>query len=242
MFRNTTGRLQVEALEDRLVPSVVGSVVADPITVLSGAVIQPLPPPTPPALRSNPRAYAKLYLDFDGHRADNGNFTPVFDRDGDRTTFSAAELDVIRDIHARVSEDFAPFNLDVTTILPSDFSNGHALRVAIGGSWRDWYHTPAGGLGPVSAFTNAAENLVWVFSDDASSSRDIADTVSHEAGHGFGPAPQSAYHANGNLLQEYNNNGGSFLTAPIMGNPSRAQYSRWWYGTTTSATTFQDDM
>src|SRR5262249_14965366 len=108
--------------------------------------------------------------------------------------------------------------------------------------WRDWYHTPAGGLGPVSAFTNGAENLVWVFSDDASSSRDIADTVSHEAGHGFGLAHQSAYDANGNLLQEYNNNGGSFLTAPIMGNPSRAQYSRWWYGTTTSATTFQDDM
>jgi len=261
MSRKITSRLQVEALEDRLVPFVLGTLVAAPTSQLVGVFIPP-PPPVPPvpALSSNPGAHAKLYLDFDGNTAafDSRTVnTPVFDMDGDRTTFSETELKAIRDIHTRVSEDFAPFNMDVTTINPGDFSNGHALRVAIGGDSADLLGSPGiGGISKIGSFTNAEENVVFVFSDeyvdrgnrDASglTARAIADVVSHEAGHAFGLAHQSAYDANGNKLPvggEYSTNGGSLLTAPIMGNPASALFSRWWYGpNSVSATTLQDDM
>src|SRR5262245_46866532 len=90
-------QLQVEALEDRMVPFVFGSVVAAPASQLAGVYVEPspLPPPVtmPPALSSNPGAFAKLYLDFDGH-SEPGWFghpdaaTPVFDLDGNPLIFS----------------------------------------------------------------------------------------------------------------------------------------------------------
>src|SRR5262249_26472584 len=111
--------------------------------------------------------------------------TPAFDLDGDQTTFSDTELSAIREIWARVAEDYAPFNLDVTTVDPGDFSDGRGLRVAIGGSASDWLGVPAGGISWIDSFTDGDENTVYVFSDGASL-RYIADSCSHEAGHAFG--------------------------------------------------------
>src|SRR5262249_9697043 len=78
---------------------------------------------TIPVSHSNPWAAAKLYLDFDGHfEATWGSWTnattPAFDQDGDRSTFSDSEIASITEIWTRVSEDYAPFNVDVTTVDP----------------------------------------------------------------------------------------------------------------------------
>ena len=53
-----------------------------------------------PVLNSNPGAPASLYLDFDGHfEATWGSYsnitTPVFNQDGDATSFSSAEIGTI---------------------------------------------------------------------------------------------------------------------------------------------------
>src|SRR5688500_6537945 len=79
-----------------------------------------------PALNSNLGAKATLYLDFDGDGAMSwGSYsvpqTPAYDRDGDGSTFSDAELDAIRQIWARVSEKFSPFSISVTTVNPGAF-------------------------------------------------------------------------------------------------------------------------
>ena len=100
-----------------------------------------------PVLNSNSSASASLYLDFNGHfESVWGSYTnvttPVYDVDGDRTTFSDLELANIRDIWTTVAEDYAPFNINVTTVEPSvlaagvpiSAANGVALRVAIGGT------------------------------------------------------------------------------------------------------------
>ena len=144
--------------------------------------------------------------------------TPVYDIDGDDATFSDAELQVIQSTWARVAEDFAPFNINVTTEepavlasgMPIAAANGIALRVAIGGSSMDWYGSVGvNGTGYVNDFTNSIANVVYVFSNNGSGSP-LGDLASHEAGHGFGLQHQSLYDANGVKLEEYNPGEGSW--------------------------------
>jgi len=162
-------------------------------TTGSGGLSSSSPLSSLPQLSSNSGARVKLFLDF------NGNFesawgsyrnvtTRVFDQDGDATTFSANEISTIREIWARVSEDYAPFNIDVTTIDPGNFANGAAVRLAIGGNYSDWFGQAAGGVAYVGGFTNSASNTGYVFSDALGhgTARYVAEATSHEAGHLFG--------------------------------------------------------
>ncbi|MCA9263551.1 MAG: hypothetical protein KDA60_06865, partial [Planctomycetales bacterium] len=78
-----------------------------------------------PLLHSFDTAPAAVYLDFDGNFEPRwgGNtnvVTPPYDLDGDPTTFNEEEQNRIHEIWQRVSEDYAPFNVDVTTVDPSD--------------------------------------------------------------------------------------------------------------------------
>lgn len=237
-------RLRVEDLEDR--------------RVLSPAV---------PAYSSLPGAPESLYLDFDGHtQADWGTqsngqpfhpgTTPAFDLDGNPGTFSAAETAAVREIWQRVAEDYAPFNLNVTTVQPTHIGDQEALRVVIGGSWNDWYHVPCSGVSVPGSFTSASQNVVYVFSGDIARWAEtggydgdgrpiqvgaaVATTASHEAGHAFGLYHQSLYDASGNKIDEYNP--GSATRTPIMGSNLSSDRTTWSDGTTLTATTTQDDM
>jgi uncharacterized protein with LGFP repeats len=209
-----------------------------------------LPAPVAPVLNSNPGAKAVLYLDFDGHKGPNADgttvTTPAFDTDGDPTTFNASEQAAIKDVWRRVAEDFAPFNINVTTVDPGIYFPRTSLRVAIGGSWSDWFGKSAGGLGWVGLFANPnasnAARTVFVFAkSQGNDPRAIAEAASQEAGHAFGLEHQSSYDAAGNKTAEYNP--GTPLKAPIMGNSYTASRGIWWMGpNTVSATTIQDDM
>jgi RHS repeat-associated protein len=192
----------------------------------------------PPALSSNPGAPATLYLDFDGHyQAVWGSFTnlttPVFDLDLVPNLFTTGELAAITQIWQRVAEDYAPFNIDVTTVDPGDFSNGKAMRIAIGGSSADWFEPqgggPAGGVAYLDSFTNSLPNVAYVFPEMLSRhGKYVAEASSHEAGHTFGLRHQSLYDANGNLVEEYHP--GDANWAPIMGNSYYAVRSTWHNG------------
>jgi hypothetical protein len=218
--------LHVERLEDRL--------------YLAGDLLVP-------ELSSRPDAAITIYLDFDGHfQAEWGSWSnitsPVFDRDGDPTSFTATELTNITDIWARVAEDFAPFNVNVTTVEPASFGDGEAIRVVIGGGWADWYGTQAGGASFFGSFTNAAPNVAYVFENDLGNGfpRWTAEAISHEAGHMFGLEHQSTWFGD-TLQSEYNTGEGDW--APIMGNGNFAQRTTWHNGTThESPTSFQDEL
>lgn len=199
-----------------------------------------------PLLHSNAAAAVKVYLDFDGHfdavwGAYSNVSTPVYDRDGDATTFSDSELASITEIWRRVSEDFAPFHVDVTTENPGNFNNGVALRVAIGGAG-GWLGAQAGGVAYVNTFTNSIVNTVYVFSNNLGQgfAKYVAEASSHESGHGFGLQHQSQYTSGGAFVAEYNPGSGDW--APIMGNSYYAARSTWWNGQTVSAGTYQDDI
>jgi hypothetical protein len=256
--RRDRGRfpLQVECLEDRLALSGspgLGGLHTSPAIVSppTGQVAQPSPIgpllPAVPAHNSLPGASASLYLDFDGHyQQDWGGYhnlsTPVFDLDGNPASFSAAEEAAIKEIWQRVSEDYAPFQINVTTVKPGDFSNGKALRVAIGGSSNDWLGNAAGGVSYVGSFTDSVPNVAYVFPKElANTAKYIADAASHEAGHAFGLQHQSVYNSSGVKTEEYNP--GTPSKAPIMGVSYSAERSTWWLGPNKiSASTTQDDM
>ena len=75
--------------------------------------------PAPPCSRAGAKKLA--YLDFDGHLTSSGTLwnrsvdTPPFDRDGNLAGFSETELREIVAIWRAVAEDFAPFDIDITT-------------------------------------------------------------------------------------------------------------------------------
>jgi HYDIN/CFA65/VesB family protein/reprolysin-like metallo-peptidase family M12B len=202
---------------------------------------------TVPQLSSNSAARVKLYLDFNGHYQGTwGSWssvrTPAFDQDGNSSSFSSAELAAIREIWARVSEDYAPFQIDVTTIEPASFADRAAVRVAVGGNWSDWFGSSAGGVAYVGAFTSAAPNIAFVFAKalGGGNARYVAEAAAHEAGHLFGLSHQSTY-AGSALTQPYNS--GTSTLAPIMGVGYYASRSTWFNGPTDAGpTSYQNDV
>ena len=200
-----------------------------------------------PQLSSNSGASVKIHLDFNGHyQANWGGYsncnTRVFDRDGDESTFSDAEIATIQEIWARVAEDYAPFNVDVTTIDPGSFGNGQAVKLAIGGNYSDWFGQAAGGVAYVGGFTNSASNVGYVFEDALGNGtpRYVAEAASHEAGHLFGLLHQSTW-VNGQLQDEYNPGNSSW--APIMGVGYYSNRTTWHNGTNDNGPgSYQDDV
>jgi hypothetical protein len=250
--------LRVNPFEDRLVPAPLtgGSPIVTDITFLS-----------PPALSSLPGAAAKIYLDFDGnHESDwfiksgtteyhySDVVTPAFDTDGHPGWFTGTEMGQMTDVWKRVAEDFAPFNIDVTTIDPGDFSDKKGLHVVIGGSDSDWLGLGTSGISSIGSFSDSAPNVVFVFSKDIASwsaagladgdgtpieiTPAVATTASHESGHSFGLLHQSVW-VGGILVEQYNP--GSSDRTPIMGNNLCSDRTTWYNGKSVTGM-IQSDM
>ncbi len=200
-----------------------------------------------PQLSSNSAARAKLYLDFNGNfEATWGSYsnvtTKVYNIDGDATTFSSTELANIQEIWARVAEDYAPFNIDVTTIDPGANVDRVVARIAIGGNYTDWFGSSAGGVAYVGGFSNSASNTGFVFSDALGNgnARYVAEAASHEAGHLFGLYHQATWSGN-TLVSAYSR--GDANWAPIMGVGYYSTRTTWYNGATDNGPTdFQDDV
>ncbi|HLO48744.1 MAG TPA: Ig-like domain-containing protein, partial [Kamptonema sp.] len=212
-----------------------------------------------PLISSNPSATSKIFLDFNGHTTSgtlwntNGPaniVTPAYSIDADTTTFSATEVASIEQIWKRVTEDYAPFNVDVTTIDPGNLNAPFNIRVVIGGSWDQWFRSPAGGVAYPTSWQWNNDTPVFVFEDNLVNYNDaakpIAEAISHEVGHSLGLQHQTTYDAYGNPLnQGYNPGSGSGDTgwAPIMGESYYQNLTTWHNGTSSSgATSYQDDM
>src|SRR5262249_35457363 len=122
-------QLNVQALEPRMMLSVTPAttVQASLLATNIGTVVTKYPTPQQidqqmglPMLDSLPGAPATIYLDFDGNFLSSWTTggttfknisTPVWDMDGNPNSYSAAEQAVIKEVWARVAEDYAPFNI-----------------------------------------------------------------------------------------------------------------------------------
>lgn len=197
-----------------------------------------------PVRNSLPGATYSLYLSFIGSvSSDNfygdatSQVTPVFDRDNTPSGFSAGELEWIDRIWRNVAEDFAPFNINVTTVVPA--AGAKHLRANIGGNYLDWYIEEAGGVSGIDTFRLAGNPNIFIFTDGFFSAAHVADAVSHEAGHSFGLNHHSDWNGT-TKVNEYAQGSGNW--SPIMGGGYRA-HTTWWNGPgNSSPTQLQDDL
>lgn len=188
-------------------------------------------------LHSRPGAAKVIYLDFTGHTTSGTSWnnayaagaaivTPAFDTDGNPAAFSTAELTAIQDVWRRVAEDYAPWDVDVTTEDPgieklrrtASSDAAYGVRCVIGGSSTQWLGASAGGVayvgsfgGVVSATTVANDVPAFVFPAQlGNNARYIAEAATHEIGHTLG-----LYHSGQTTGVEYY--AGHADWAPIMG-------------------------
>jgi hypothetical protein len=210
-------------------------------------------------LHSHPGAQRVLYLDFDGEVVSGTSWNasydlssdpqPAFDFDGSPATWSQAEQDVVQGVYQRVAEDFAPFDVDVTTQDPgaaaldrSDTSDMvYGTRVLITPSVEAHQKicgSTCGGVAYVGVFNRTASSYyhpAWVFAQTMlNSPKYIAAAASHEAGHNLGLGHD------GTATAPYYN--GHSNWGPIMGSGYYAPLTQWSKGEYPSANNSQDDL
>jgi PKD repeat protein len=213
-------------------------------------------------LHSRPGAAKVIFLDFNGHTTTGTSWnnayaagapivTPAFDTDGNPAAFSDAERTVIQDVWRRVAEDYAAWDVDVTTEDPgveklrrtasSDAAFG--VRCVIGGSSTQWLGAGAGGVAYVGTFggvvvvTNTTNDVpAFVFPTQlGNNGRYIAEAASHEVGHTLG-----LYHSGQTTGVEYY--GGHADWAPIMGVSYYKTVTQWTRGDYALSNNTQDQV
>ena len=164
------------------------------------------------ALSSRPGSARTIYLDFTGERivgtawntsAGVADFTATpYDLDGAPGSFSAAESNIVRGVWLRVAEDFAPFDVNVTTADPgaaaitrsnnSDQVYGTRALITPDQAAHEYMcDQQCGGVAYVGTFDNdyshARYQPAWIFSRALQpTAKSIAEAVSHEVGHNLG--------------------------------------------------------
>lgn len=211
-------------------------------------------------LHSRPTATKVIYLDFNGHTlsgtAWNNSYNagadivaPGLSIDGDYATFNNAEMDVIQSIWASVAEDYAAFDVDVTTQEPiaSDIAYSgtgdtrFGTRALITDDKLMYTQCACGGNAYVGVFNYSANHALYqpalIFTQGlggAASAKNIAEAAAHEVGHNLGLSHDgtttgTTYYA------------GAAGWAPIMGIGYYEPVTQWSKGEYTSANQKQDD-
>ncbi|MEY2873375.1 MAG: hypothetical protein RLZZ373_746 [Pseudomonadota bacterium] len=207
-------------------------------------------------LHSRPGAQRTIYLNFKGAtltgtawNASGSTITALpFDLDGIPYSFSTTELQRIQYIWQRVAEDYAPFDVNVTTeAVPADQITRTGSTDAVFGttvlvtSSTGVYTCSCGGVAYVGVFDDTSEYYkpALVFYDKLSAGNEkyVAEAISHEAGHNMGLSHD------GTSATGYYSGHGSGATgwAPIMGVGYYQSLVQWSKGEYLGANNTQDD-
>ncbi len=211
-------------------------------------------------LHSNPGATRTIFLDFDGGSLLSTNswllqglstlLFPGWSLDGS-AAFSDSERAVVVEVWARMAEDFAPFDVDVTTQEPpagglfrsssSDTTFGTRVAFSSGSSISSALcKSSCGGLAWIGTFDailsgGETRSPAWVFpSSLGNRAKSMAEAGSHEAGHTLGLGHD------GTTTSGYY--GGTSLWGPLMGSPYSAGVTQWSRGDYAGASNHEDDL
>ena len=224
--------------------------------------ITPAAPPFPTnqtfLLHSKPTSERVIYLDFDGHTVSGTAwmggatiYAEPYDLDG-ISGFVDTEHESIQRTWQRVANDFAPFDVDVTTQEPpaSDITRSDVgdtrfgTRVVFTDN-NDGICTSCGGVayvGVFNAYPNSSHDNyqpAWVFNENYNGpGRVEAESASHEVGHNL-----ALSHDGQGSTTYYGGHGtGPTGWAPIMGVGYDKELTQWSKGEYIDATETQDDL
>ncbi|RYY67918.1 MAG: T9SS type A sorting domain-containing protein [Chitinophagaceae bacterium] len=179
-----------------------------------------------PKLNSFPSAAATIYIDFDGEVVNAAYWNSGNTLNCEPAALSA---DQMTEIFNRVSEDYRPFNINITTdintFLAAPFNQRVRIIVTPTSAWRPG----VGGISYTGSFTWMDDTPGFVFSDRLGTAKMIAECVSHESGHTVGLSHQSRYNTSCGLTETYHSGNGPGETgwAPIMGNSYNRNMTGW---------------
>lgn len=194
-----------------------------------------------PKLSSLPTASATIYLDFDGEYINSGVWnggTPFYCA---APTLTDAQ---ITEIFNRVSEDYRPFEVNITTDSAVFVAAPIDRRVRVVVTPTSAWFQGVGGVSYVGSFTWGDDTPAFVFPDRlGNATKLIAECCSHESGHSLGLSHQSKFDASCNLTAMYNDGTGSgeIGWAPIMGNSYNRNMSGWSDGPTPYGCSYKQD-
>jgi hypothetical protein len=181
-----------------------------------------------PRLSSFPSAPATIFLDFDGHTVAGSYWNSGATIQCLPAALSDAQ---ITEIFYRVSEDYRPFEVNITTdstvFLTAPYNRRVRIIVTPTSSWT----SGVGGISYIGSFTWGDDTPGFVFSDrlGPNNVKYIAECCTHESGHTLGLSHQSTYDNNCNLIEQYNLGTGTGQTAwaPVMGNSYYRNMTGW---------------
>ncbi|MGB5178969.1 MAG: PKD domain-containing protein [Gammaproteobacteria bacterium] len=202
-------------------------------------------------LNSRPSSRRVIYLDFNGHETSGTAWnvgtvdpiiSPAYTRDSN-PAFSDLELEYIQKMWRQVAEDFAPFDVNVTTQDP-----GQAAITRTGSS-DEYYGTRVvitednfdncgcGGFAYLTAFNDTSDYYkpAFVFNTSLTGA---GEAITHETGHNLGLNHDGA----GGVSYYQGHGSGDTGWAPIMGVGYYQQLVQWSKGEYTGANNTEDDI
>src|SRR5665811_1505336 len=185
-----------------------------------------------PILSSLPSAQATIFLDFDGQYVQSTSWNGGMPLACAPSGLSDAQ---IIEIFNRVSEDYRPFNIDITTDSTKFLSAPLTKRIRIIITPTSSWYTGVGGVSYTGSFTWGDDTPGFVFCDRLGySAKLVGECCTHESGHTVGLSHQSSYSSTCTLVDTYNSGVGTgeIGWAPVMGNSYYKNLTRWNNGPT----------
>ncbi len=194
-----------------------------------------------PALTSTPT----IFLDFDGQTVQHAAW-----QSGTQFVCAPAVLTTAQmtDIFNRVSEDYRPFEVNVTTDSTKFLAAPVTQRIRVIVTPTSAWYPGVGGVAYTNSFTWGTDAPCFVFPDKLSNNpKNIGECCSHESGHSVGLSHQSKYNESCVLTESYNSGIGVATEqtswAPIMGNSYARNMTGWNVGPTQyGCATAQDNI
>ena len=199
-------------------------------------------------LHSHPGAANTIFVDFDGAtitgkawnkqaRASSLQAKP-YDTDGNPKSFSTSEVSSMAEIWERIVEDFAPFDVDVTTEDPKQYGENVAWVLVTDSDPRGKQPLPSAKAGSttymnVFGYTHSDYySPALIYHNNLGSTGSIAEASSHSIGHIMGLSHDTTV----------GSGKGNVSWAPIMGVNHTNQVTQWSKGDYRGAINKQDDI
>jgi hypothetical protein len=199
-------------------------------------------------LHSRPGAANTIFVDFDGAKISGKAWNKQagisewqakpYDTDGKPKSFNDSEVSSMAEIWERIAEDFAPFDVDVTTQDPGKYGENVAWVLVTDSDPRSRQPLPSPKAGSTTymnifGFSHTAYfSPAFIYGNNLGSAGAIAEASSHSIGHIMGLSHDTSV----------GTGKGKVSWAPIMGVNHMNQVTQWSKGDYPGAVNKQDDI